>query len=147
MDRPTSAMTDSSEPGGLGETPRSRLGAAEASFMSYADMAVNSGSASFNKPAGQSRKQHQQQEQLAQEWGIKDPRVLALMVKRSRKLQQSQGGGGTNSTRSSAKVASGMSAKVKSGGSGSFGGKPKTMKGTNRTGGRKGVPPAWASPG
>ena len=126
--------------------------------MSYADMAVSGGGASFNKPGGlhvpagaaYSRKPHQQQDQLAQEWGIKDPKVLAMMVKRSRKLQQSQAGSASmrGSTRSGGggTGASGMSAKVKAGGTGSFGGKPKTTKGTNKTAGRKGVPPAWASP-
>ena len=165
-----SAMTDSSEVHGHGggEAPRSRQGGLEGMGMgtgtglSFADMAVNAspgGAGGVSMSLAQSgrrlqaaqQQQQQQAEQLAQDWGIKDPKVLALMVKRSRKMQSSQGdasaAGAGASVRGGVKgAASGMSAKVKTGGSGSFGGKPKTQRGNNRTTGRRGVPPAWAKP-
>ena len=80
---------------------------------------------------------------MAQEWGIRDPKVLALMVKRSKQLKT--GGTSGRSLKSATPSASGMAARsMKS--SGAFGGKPKSVKGNNKTAGRKGVPPAWARP-
>jgi Leucine-rich repeat (LRR) protein len=146
LDRPMSAMTDTSDidDDGVGDTPRSRHG----DGMLFGSSLESPGAAVgvsllSGQGQGQSRKQAQQADQLASEWGIKDPKVLALMVKRSRKTgNQPQGRAAV------ARGASGMSAKMKSGGgAGAFGGKPKTnVRGTNRTAGRKGVPPAWAKP-
>ena len=148
-DRPMSAMTDNS----TGTTPRSQLGdpfgrvathdsgVSDSAFMRspgalYPDQVSDFGGQNFRK--------QQQADQLAQEWGIKDPKVLALMVKRSKQLKK--GGSSGRSLKGATPSASGMAAhSIKS--SGTFGGKPKSVKGNNKTAGRKGVPPAWAKPG
>jgi hypothetical protein len=72
---------------------------------------------------------------IAQEWGIRDPKVLAMMVQRSKKIKKGAGG------------STGMAARAQVGtGTGSFGGKPKIVRGSNKNLGRKGNPPAWAKP-
>ena len=71
---------------------------------------------------------------IAQEWGISDPKVLAMMVKRSKSIKSGASSAGSGSTKRVMGV------------SGSFGGKPKIIRGTNKTQGRKGVTPAWAKP-
>jgi hypothetical protein len=80
------------------------------------------------------------QAQMASEWGISDPKVMAMMMKRNNRLQglpasaglDAQGGSGSAGT-SKRKPVTVVS--------GSFGGSKKTTKSTKK--GQK-MPPAWA---
>lgn len=149
LDRPMSAMTDNS----AGASPRSRGGDPFGRATSHNPSApgsafmLSSGAPSPNQAreqrGGDNVRKQQQADQMAQEWGIRDPKVLALMVKRSKQLKT--GGTSGRSLKGATPSASGMAARsMKS--SGAFGGKPKSVKGNNKTAGRKGVPPAWARP-
>ena len=134
--RPMSAMTDASETSGAAMSavmdddmpemyPYNKGGETQS---------VRSGASGASKKASSSL--------MAQEWGISDPKVLAMIQKRSQRLQL-----GASSTNTSTKTASGQAARARGGGSGAFGGKPsKPTRGNNKTKGRKGAPPAWAKP-
>ena len=148
LDRPMSAMTDNS----TGATPRSRgvdpfgrLASHDSSAPGSA-FVLSSGAPSPDQARERGRnsvKKQQQADQLAQEWGISDPKVLALMVKRSKQLKT--GGTSGRSIKGATPSASGLAARsMKS--SGAFGGKPKTTRGNNKTAGRKGKAPAWSRP-
>ena len=65
---------------------------------------------------------------MANEWGISDPKVVSMMMKRSKMIKAGAG-------------ASGQSAKQRAIPSSSFGGKPKTTKSTKKSSKSK---PAWA---
>jgi Leucine-rich repeat (LRR) protein len=80
-------------------------------------------------------------ERMAQEWGINDPKVLAMMMKRTKKLS-------TLSTPNSGTAASGRSASglARTGGGG-FGGRNKTFKPSTKTkNSAKKQRPAWLNP-
>jgi hypothetical protein len=85
---------------------------------------------------------------VAQEWGINDPRVLAMMMRRSRKLQglPTPKDALDGALRNTAQPTTGSSRPKKNAApvtqtSGSFGGKPKVIRKTRRTEGKP--PPAW----
>ena len=137
--RPMSAMTDSSEifsESGRGRTPLN-------DDDDFPDMYPGGGYSNGNMPkdtrsqalrVAQSKKSKDATDAnlIAQEWGISDPKVLAMMVKRSKTIKSGAtpaGGGGTRAT-----------------GTGSFGGKPKVIRGGGHKG-RKGAAPAWARAG
>ena len=80
------------------------------------------------------------QAQMAQEWGINDPKVVAMMLKRNNRLSGLPINSGLGEAPSG--TASSNKRKPVTVISGSFGGAKKTTKSTKRT--SKGAPPAWA---
>ena len=77
---------------------------------------------------------------MAQEWGINDPKVVAMMLKRNNRLSGLPINSGLGEAPSG--TASSNKRKPVTVISGSFGGAKKTTKSTKRT--SKGAPPAWA---
>jgi len=138
--RPMSAMTDSSEIFSDSGRDRIPMNDDDDFFDMYqGSFHNNSGPKDTRSQAlrvAQSKKSTDAANLIAQEWGISDPKVLAMMVKRSKTIKNGApaSGGGGGGTRSSA-------------GTGSFGGKPKVIRGSNKSIGRKGTMPAWAKPG
>ena len=89
------------------------------------------GQVQLKKSRSPSKKQEEESSNaLAEEWGIQDPKVLAMMMKRSKKIKAGAG-------------ASGQSNKQRTATSSSFGGKPKIARVASKSSTKK-VVPAWA---
>ena len=128
--RPSSSMTDSSEvtndyQQNYRQQPQISTDG-YGGYTGYGGMPV----ATSNTVSPEQRKA-KKEDDISKEWGINDPKVLAMMMKRSKKIKA---GAGT----------SGASARQRAIPSSSFGGKPKMSK--PKPSNKKNDRPAWAKP-
>ena len=136
--RPSSAMSDSSTitEGSLPSSAPRADGAFEPSGGAGGRVRASGlGSGPQRTGSGSSTLQAQ----MASEWGISDPKVMAMMMKRNNRLQGLPASAGLDSQGGS--VSGTSKRKPVTVVSGSFGGSKKTTKSTKK--GQK-MPPAWA---